>query len=221
MLAVAVAACASATTVRVEQAPEFVAPRAARVSVFGVFHDGRMSDTAWAALESKIAPALGRHGCEVGYGPRMREANPELASSVAHDISENGVDDALLTRVASGATGDYILLLMSYRQLPSSHDGGARPVQRPVPMAGGRMTRGSGLGSGSRPVVEEERLFELSASLFSVELHKLVAQVDLRHLGDDLDEAMDAFAKKLTLLLPNATCVGWNWETDSGVGDVE
>ena len=47
---------------------------------------------------------------------------------------------------------------------------------------------------------EEEHLFELSASLYSVALHKLVAQIDLRYEGDDLDEAMNAFATKLRLL---------------------
>ena len=68
--------------------------------------------------------------------------------------------------------------------------------------------------SSSAMAPQEEHLFELSASLYSVALHKLVAQIDLRYDGDDLDEAMNAFTVKLRLLLPEAKCVGWNWGGD-------
>jgi hypothetical protein len=58
-------------------------------------------------------------------------------------------------------------------------------------------------------------VYELSASLYSVALQKLVAQIDLRYSGDDLDEALSAFATKLRLLVPDAQCVGWTWTNDA------
>ncbi len=216
--------CASALTVRVEQAPEYAPSR--RISVLGVFHDGLLNDAAWRALSPKISAALGQEDCELGYGQKLREANPELAASIEHDVRENGVDDALLARVSPGASGDLVMVLMSYKQIPASRDGGARrSAQASAPMQMGGRGRGgmggarSGFGSGATPPPEDEHLFELSASLFSVSLHKLVAQIDLRYTGEDLDEAMDAFTKKLRALAPGAACVGWTWEAPQDTTD--
>ncbi len=206
--------CTGATTVRVEHAPEFVATAHPRVSVFGVFHDGRMSEPAWLALAPKVSRALDSPRCELGYGQRLRNTKPELASAVEKSVRENGIDDEVLAQVAPYATGDYIMVLMSYRQIPGQReghrDGGARAAPRAAPMAraGGR-GRGS-IGRDYGPD-EEDHVFELSASVYSVALHKLVAQIDLRHSGDDLDEAMDAFALKLDALMPHARCVGWSY----------
>ncbi len=213
--AVALFTCASGLTVRVEQTPEFVPTRGAHVSVFGVFHDGLLSDTAWNAVSPKVSAALGHPECELGYGQQLRDAKPELASSIEHDVRENGVDDNLLARVAPNATGELVMVLMSYRQIPTGRDGGvhhAAAAQPAQPMMGRGGMRSSRMGSSYSPgQAEEEHLFELSASLYSVALHKLVAQIDLRYEGDDLDEAMNAFAAKLRLLLPEAKCVGWTW----------
>src|SRR5207237_3686431 len=43
--------CANELGLRVEQAPEYTAQRGAKVSIFGVFHDGRMEEQAWLPLE--------------------------------------------------------------------------------------------------------------------------------------------------------------------------
>jgi hypothetical protein len=216
--AIALITCASSLTVRVEQTPEFTPTRGAHVSVFGVFHDGLLSDTAWTAISPKVSAALGHPECELGYGQQLRDAKPELASSIEHDVRENGVDDNLLARVAPNASGEFVMVLMSYRQIPAARDGGthaaaAAPAQ---PMMGrGGMRGGSRMPSSSSAMApQEEHVFELSASLYSVALHKLVAQIDLRYDGDDLDEAMNAFTVKLRLLLPEAKCVGWNWGGD-------
>jgi hypothetical protein len=206
--------CAS-TSVRVEQAAEFHPAVGSKVSILGVFHDGHMSESAWKALSPKVSAMLGHTSCEIGYGSDLRESSPELAASFDKQIRENGVDDAVIDSVAPNASGDLVMILMSYRQIPEHRAAATAP--RPASAAplggsgGGRFGRRGG-SSGGRPYVpEEEHLFELSASLFSVSLHKLVAQVDLRYDGDDLDEAMDAFTKKLAVLVPQAKCVGWHW----------
>jgi hypothetical protein len=225
----ALAMCAESTNVRVEEADGFVPPDRAHVSVFGVFHDGRMSEPAWLALAPKVSAALDSPRCELGYGQQLRNAQPELAREVERSIRENGIDDAVLAKVAPYATGDFVMVLMSYRQLPTirHHDGGgatARPAQ-PMARSGGGRFRGSSGTSHDYSPEEEEHVYEIAASLYSIREHKLVAQIDLRHSGDDFDAALDAFALKLDALLPHARCVGWNFPeaadtaTDAGSDD--
>jgi hypothetical protein len=212
--------CAT-TTVRVDKAAEFTATRGARISVLGVFHDGRMSEPAWGTLSPKVSEALGRTFCETGYSQDLRESKPELLASIDHDVRENGIDDALLERISPNAVGDLVMVLMSYRQIPErkTTPTAQQNASPQLMSAGGRMRRGGQSQRYTPP--EAEHLFELSASFFSVKLHKLVVQIDLRYEGDDLDEAMDAFTKKLQLTLPEAKCVGWHWVTEPAPPKVE
>lgn len=203
--------CASELGLRVEQAPEYTPQSGSKISVFGVFHDGRMDEHAWSPLEPKLAEAFGgRRTCEPGYGKRMRASDDALTHTIDHLIRENGIDDDVLEKVAPAAQGDFILVLMLYKKVPQFHDGGARMRVAAQPMGMGR--RGSRAPmSRYAPPAEDEHVFELSASLFSRAAHKLVAQVDLRYTGEDLDAAMSEFAKKLETVVPGATCAGWNW----------
>jgi hypothetical protein len=214
--------CASELGLRVEQAPEYTPQNGSKISVFGVFHDGRMDEHAWLPLEPKLAEAFGgARTCEPGYGKRMREGDDALSHQVDHLVRENGIDDDVLEQVAPAAQGDFILVLMLYKKVPQlrDHDGGARVSAAASPMGMGR--RGGRGGAPSRyvPPVDDDHVFELSASLFSRAAHKLVAQLDLRYTGDDLDAAMSAFAKKLETVMPGATCAGWNWPTPDDVLD--
>jgi len=211
--------CASTTTVSVERTPDFVASSSPRISVFGVFHDGRMSEQAWSALAPSVSKALDSPGCDLGYGDPLRESLPELATAIDRSVRENGIDDDVLGRVAPYASGELVMVLMSYRQVPPSrtHDGGA-PSR--TPQAARPMRRGSFRGGPTVRVgpEEEDHVFELSASLYSVRQHQLVAQIDLRHTGDDLDEAMNTFTQKLRALVPGARCVGWSWPSPDDAG---
>lgn len=162
-----------------------------------------MSDQAWTSLLPKISSALGRAECELGYGNRLRAADSELASSIDRSVRENGIDDSVLDKVAPSAAGELVMVLMVYRKIPRARDAGA--VRAAPPRRMGR----PGVRYVERP--EDDHVFELSGSFFSPKEHKLVAQIDLRYTGDDLDEAMDEFTKKLKTLVPGATCVGWNW----------
>ena len=208
---VGAAACASELGLRVEQAPEYTPQSGAKVSVFGVFHDGRMDEKAWLPLEPKLAVAFGgKRTCEPGYGKRLRAGDDALAHTIDHLIRENGIDDDVLEKVSPAAQGDFILVLMLYKKVPQLHDGGMRVRATAQPMGMGR--RGMRQGpSRYAPPPDDEHVFELSASLFSRAAHKLVAQIDLRYTGDDLDGAMAEFAKKLETVVPGASCVGWNW----------
>jgi hypothetical protein len=205
--------CASELGLRVEQAPEYTPQSGSKISVFGVFHDGRMDEKAWLPLEPKLAEAFGgKRTCEPGYGKRLRDGDNALLHQVDHLVRENGIDDDVLEKVAPSAQGDFILVLMLYKKVPQlhDHDGGVRMRATAAPMGMGRRG-GRAPMSRYAPPMEDDHVFELSASLFSRAAHKLVAQVDLRYTGEDLDAAMEGFAKKLETVVPGATCAGWNW----------
>ena len=210
-LALALAAgCADGSPhVRVGTASDFSPTPGARVSVLGVFRDGRMSEDSWKPLATPVSRALGSGACSAGWGEGMREAQPELAKWVEDTAREDGVTEDLLARVAPSAKGDLMMTLMVYRYMPKSR---TRPAAgQPRVQTGPPRRRGYGR-IGPRPVEqEEEHVFELSASLYSVRAHKLVAEIDLRYGGDDLDEAMNAFVGKLKTVVPGASCVGWAW----------
>src|SRR5262245_6308986 len=106
MACAALVMCASALNVTVERAPNYSPPASPRVSIFGVFHDGRMSEQAWTSLSPKVSKALGHVSCELGYGNRFREADSELASWTDRTVSENGIDDEVLDKVSKYAEGD-------------------------------------------------------------------------------------------------------------------
>jgi len=216
---VTLAMCASSTTVSVERTPDFTASSSPRISVFGVFHDGKMSEQAWSALAPSVSKALDSPACDLGYGDPLRESMPELATTIDRSVRENGIDDDVLARVAPYASGELVMVLMSYRHIPSSRrrDGGVAPR---APQPARPMRRGSFRGGPTVRVgpEEEEHVFELSASLYSVRAHTLVAQIDLRHNGDDLDEAMATFTQKLRALIPGAKCVGWSWPSPDDAG---
>jgi hypothetical protein len=169
-----------------------------------------MDEHAWLPLEPKLAEAFGgKRTCEPGYGKRMRAGDSDLTHKVDHLVRENGIDDDVLEKVAPAAQGDFILVLMLYKKVPQLHDGGTRMRVAAQPMGMGRRTMRPGMSRYAPP--EDDHVFELSASLFSRAAHKLVAQVDLRYTGEDLDAAMSEFAKKLETVMPGATCAGWNW----------
>jgi hypothetical protein len=213
LLAVGIGAgCADASPqVRVGTSADFSPPARPTVSVFGVFHDGRMSTDSWAPLSGAVSSALGKSSCAVGWGAGLRQAEPELAQWVDDSARDNGVTDEMLGRVSTRAQGDFVMTLMVYKHMPRSRAGD--PAARARARAGPPVARRRGYGRRPRlgPEEPEDRVFELSASLYSVRGRRMVAEIDLRYAGDDLDEAMKAFATKLRGLLPGASCVGWKW----------
>jgi len=210
LAALALAACADGgPSVRVETAAGYAPPRGATVSVLGVFRDGRMSRDSWDPLSAKISAALGsdKDACKAGWGRAMREAEPDLAQWLDAQTRENGMTEEALARVAPRARGDLVMTLLTYRYMPPARHAPAQA--RPRAQFGGR--RGYARGATRIAPEPEAHVFELSASFYSAREHKLVAEVNLRYEGDDLDEAMDAFATKLRALLPGARCAGWTW----------
>jgi hypothetical protein len=67
LLASASLACTSTANFSVKYAPGF-APAGHKVSVLGIYKDGRMDSEAWGSLGPKIGGALGGRACDAAYG---------------------------------------------------------------------------------------------------------------------------------------------------------
>ncbi len=58
------------------------------------------------------------------------------------------------------------------------------------------------------------RPLEISASLFSIRLHKQVARLTMSYTGASTEEAIRRFATEVSAMAPGSTCRGWSWPKD-------
>jgi hypothetical protein len=216
-----VTACSGDTQFTTRTAPEFSQGRHT-LSVFGVFKDGRMSSDAWETIGPRLSAPFGS-ACAAAYGTPLFTAKPALSSAIDDYARANGVGDELLDQFAPAATGDLILVVTVAGRVgktegpgapeTSAISGGAPATSRSG--AGGTSGFGRGGGghfpSGPRRRVDETS-FEMSASLFSVSLHRSVALVAMQYAGSSVDDAVAKLAAKLGATIPGSTCGGWNWD---------
>jgi len=204
----------------VESAPEFV-QQPTTVSVLGVFRDGRMNPDAWEQIGGTLSQPFHEALCPAGYGPTLREKQPDLALAVDRATREEGLSDELLDKVAPMAQGELVMAVTLYRYVPRpSHPTTTAPMATAAPPGGAMGSRGGGGGfgrgtggggSGPPPQDVEESVFEISVSLFSVKQHHLVARLDMRSSVDEMDKAMLGLQTRLGTVLPQSKCVGWSW----------
>jgi hypothetical protein len=205
------AACAEGPFT-VKYAPDF-APGATSISVFGVFNQGRMSKRAWEQLRLHLVSPLNQDTCEVAYGQNLVASSPAVSSAVDEYATTNGVTDELLDQFGPMAKGAMILVIAVSGRPP-------QPIDDPLPdsknstppRVRGRRGPVGGLPANDRAKGEDQSVFEVSASFFSVRLHHSVASVDMAYSGSSLDEAFTMFANRLAKEMPNSTCAGWNWD---------
>ena len=220
LIATGVLGCTPSAHFTVESAPDFV-PGPTTVSVLGVFHDGRMSADAWDQIGQSLSQPFHEALCPGGYGQPMRAKQPELADRVDRSTREDGLSDELMNKVAPMAQGELVMAVTLYHYVPPkpAAQPAAAPVAAPAMPAGGSRRGGgggagrSGRGSGPRSSAEsvEDSVFEISVTFFSVKRHEMVARVDMRYSGDDVDQATRELQAKLVALLPQSHCVGWAW----------
>ena len=89
-LSLATASCAEGSAdFHAKYAPEFTAGPTT-ISVFGAFHEGRMSHESWEKIGPRLSPILGEKACEVGYGDRLSSAavRSDAASMLPHIASK-------------------------------------------------------------------------------------------------------------------------------------
>jgi hypothetical protein len=198
LLAGAAAGCQSAADFSVKYASGFE-PARHKVSVFGVFKDGRMSSEAWGGLAPRISAALGGGPCDAGYGGAAFPPDAPVSAAIDEYVTSSGPTDDLLGQIAPAATGDLVLVLTVAGQLPLQKKISVQTAP-PVYSKRGRRSRDD----------RDPNALDVAAQLFSVEKGQSVAVVSLEYAGDSIDEAMTKFASQLGQLLPGAACAGWN-----------
>jgi hypothetical protein len=194
-------------------APGFV-PRGHAVSVLGVYKDGQMSSDAWAALEPRVARALGGPRCGAGYTDTLSSTHNAVATAIEDYARSEGPSDDLLGHLAPAAGGDLIMVVTVAGRLPA-HEGekeDAHSTSSAMGPGGGRHSMAGGAGPTHAPQPTSTDELDLSTTLFSVSEKKAVAVVSERYLGTSVDEAVSNLATKLTQSLPGASCAGWNWD---------
>jgi len=213
LAAAATASCSDDASVTVKYVQGFT-PGRASVSVFGVFRDGRMSADSWGPLSVPLSASLGgSEPCEPGFGPKLHQVDDDLYTSIDTDVRDNGITEELLTKLAPKAEGDLILAISIHgsiaAQTPNEMTQTSPGNAPPVPHGG----LGGGRRGGHRgpPLVAGRHGLELSASLFSIPLHQLVARLSMTYEGAKAEDALRRFATEVGAMMPGATCRGWKW----------
>lgn len=202
----------------VKHAPEFVTS-GTKVSVFGIFKDGRMTPESWDAIGPRLSRPFGKStACDVAYGEKLVSTAPALSSAVDDYARANGVTDDLLDQFAPMAKGDAILLITIAGRPPQPIAASQLPQQTPAqsPRSMGGMGGRRGAGQMAPPARDmhptDHSVFEVSATLFSVRLHRSVGVIAMTYSGANVDEALGKFTARLGEELPGASCTEWNWD---------
>jgi hypothetical protein len=224
-LGVAVSCSEDEAQFQVRFAPDF-AKSQTRVSILGVFRDGRMNAETWdeigPRLSAPFAAAGGTASCPIAFDKDFLSKKEELAGAIDDVARADGVTDDLLDKLAPAASGDDVLVFtVAGRPTSQSWDGGAGGGAAPMGppnstpgggMRGSRGARGMG-GGGMGPMRQPDKnVFELTASLYSAKDHRAVGLVAMRYTGSSGPEALSKFVAKLREQLPAASCTGWHWD---------
>ena len=196
--------CASSNTTFTVEYP---APKTtidhSKVSVLGVFKDGRINETNWDDVGTALASVLGSSPCELGFAERLKLEEPEIFAKADSESKESGVTDELLKQFAARARGTAILAMTISGRL---HAG---PTYRSEQM---ESTTGKSTKRGKSAKAAQDPGLEITLALFSVEAKQTALTLHLRYTGASTEEAFQLFADKLRTLVPGAQCAGWRWK---------
>jgi hypothetical protein len=189
------------------------APGHHRVSVLGVFKNGQMSADGWLAMAPRVAPAFGASTCEAAYGDALLTTNGALSAAIDDYARANGPADELVAQLAPAAKGDLVVVFTLSGQLPvpksKAPAGGGNPAAGPAGGGGRHGRHASNTGPGF--VGPDTNELDISASIFSVPLHRSVGLVSMQYYGASVDDAVAKFSDRLASVLPAAQCDGWDW----------
>jgi hypothetical protein len=205
-------ACFPDTGFSVNYAPEF-SHASSSVSVFGVFGDGQMNPRAWDYLRRRLSSPFNDDACTAAYNDEMVTSTPALSSAVDQSARTSGVTDDLLDQFGPAAKGDIIMLITVAGRPPQAIDQPLPDSQPQSSRASAAARRGANANADpmrKKKVDTDKNAFEVTASFFSVRLHRSVGLVDMTYSGPNTDEAVKKFADKLKAELPGASCSGWN-----------
>jgi len=202
LLAGALTGCWGKAAMSVQYANGF-APAQHKISIFGVYKDGRMNTEAWGGVAPGVTKALGGKYCEPGYGTATFPADRDVTKAIDEYATSNGPTDDLLGQIAPAAAGDLVLVLTIAGRLPV-------PVKVSVQDKPQQSGAGGGYGArGHKSKDYDLNELQLAAQVFSVAEQRTVAVVNLDYTGDSIDEAMSKFAAQIGASLPGSECAGW------------
>ena len=202
-------ACFPDTGFSVNYAPEF-SKGGSNISVFGVFTDGQMSPRAWEYLRRRLSAPFNEDSCVAVYGDELVTSAPALSAAVDEYARTSGVTDDLLDQFAPMAKGDTIMLITVAGRPPQAIDEPSSDSQATSKGSVRRKGQGSQDPMHKKKEPTDQNVFEVSASFFSIRLHRSVALVDMTYSGSRTDEAVKGFAAKLETELRGSTCSGWS-----------
>lgn len=189
----------------------------AKVSVLGVFRDGRMNPETWDDVAPRFRTALRGEPCEIAVSNGLRSLNPPVFGAVDDVARSSGITDALFEQFAPASTGDTILVMVISGKPPLSDAGiTAGNLSDPQSMngPGGRPTPGRRGGTSTVPMPGQYNTgrgaFEVTAVLYSKVQKATVGTIQMSYGGASDAEAYSKFADRLAQTFPNATCAGWN-----------
>jgi hypothetical protein len=172
-----------------------------------VLEDGIMSEEAWMLFGPVLSSALRGKPCEAWYGVKLESAEPNLFDSVRRIARDDGITDELLENIAPRAAGDFIIIFQLHSHLPELSRRGTQDQRTLIAHGGGSGPERAPILPKRTPV--EAGPMEISATLFSVLIHKTVAQIVMQYSGSSVRDAVAKFAQKLPSAIPDAVCTGW------------
>jgi len=173
-----------------------------KISVLGVFKDGRMNEVHWDDVGTALAPALGGT-CELGFTERLKLEEPDVFSKADAETKENGVTDDLFKQFATRARGEALLAMTIVGHVHGGSSFRAETMEK---------TTGKSTSKGRSAKAAAEPGLDISLALYSVPAHETALTVHLHYTGASVDEALQMFADKVHSLLPGAKCAGWRWK---------
>ncbi|MEP7123562.1 MAG: hypothetical protein ABJE95_21720 [Byssovorax sp.] len=212
VLSLATASCAEGSAdFHAKFEPDFT-PTKATVSVFGAFHEGRMSPEAWDKVGPPLSRMLGEKACEVGYGDRLSADRPELFAAVDTSVRDEGITEELLEKLAPAAEGELLLVVTLSGQTFRTRDIDERALRNGTigGRASGNQLRNAPPRSGTGRGAEVHEI-GISGTLFSVARHRSVARLSMVYTGTNLDDALGKFVIEMARLVPSSSCKGWRW----------
>lgn len=210
LCALALLSCASGPPPVVRTDPAFRAG-AHRVGVVGLFRNGRLEQSTWEVIASRVARPLGGVDCASAFSRAMREAEPETYASFDRRIKDEGLSDEALA-ILVPYTDAELLLIVDARD-PQKR--APRERKAPTDLPGRPVRSGYARSATNRSDPDKAPLstgtgYSLTASLYSVALHKLVARIDT-HDAVTLQGAADELAENMAPLVRGSSCSRWKW----------
>jgi hypothetical protein len=208
---------------RVQRAPDFPRAAGSKVSVLGVYRDGRLAPEAWDLFRAHLAPLFGTASCEPGYPDILTASGTPTLTAVDDFTRANGVTDELLDKLSPMAKGDLVLLItMTGRpgvKPASDPSGPGLAPSTPMRAGGGGGRRGGAPPKQTAPA--DPNAFEAVGLLYSVKAHHSVAAIRMKYTGASMDEAIDRLMTSVGAELPGSTCAGWTGDLHIDASDIK